>query len=302
MNKILFIVGPTATGKSKLAVEIARRLDGEIISCDSMQIYKNMDIGTAKVTIEEMSGIAHYMIDIVDAGSNFDVASYQKMADDIIKDILNRGKTPIIVGGTGLYVNSIIYPMSFALSDKDDKLRQELLAFLEENGKDALYQKLVDLDKSTAEKLHPNDTKRVIRAIEIAKSNKTIKSNLDEMKKPKYDYVMIGLNTDRKVLYDRINQRVDIMFGNGLLDEVNYLLSNKLVTFDSQSMQAIGYKEFKPYLLGEIDIDTVKDKIKQNSRNYAKRQITWFKKYENLVWFDINETDKAIEYAVENMM
>lgn len=300
MNKIIFVVGPTATGKSALAIEIAKKLNGEIISCDSMQIYKNMNIGTAKVTEAETGDIRHYLIDIVEANAFFDVSSYQKMADSIINTITAKGKTPIIAGGTGLYVDSVLYPMSFAGKEKDDSLRNELKRFLEQYGKEALYDRLKNTDANAAARLHVNDTKRIIRAIEIA-SGKPAESKVNELIMPKYDYIMIGLNTERQSLYERINQRVDKMFSSGLENEVRALLENKLVDFDAQSMQAIGYKEFKPYFNNTLSIEEVAELIKKNSRHFAKRQLTWFKRYEKIKWFDcITEREKAVNYAVDN--
>lgn len=300
MNKIIFVVGPTATGKSALAIEIAKKLNGEIISCDSMQIYKNMNIGTAKVTEAETGDIRHHLIDIVEANAFFDVSSYQKMADSIINTITAKGKTPIIAGGTGLYVDSVLYPMSFAGKEKDDSLRNELKRFLEQYGKEALYDRLKNTDANAAARLHVNDTKRIIRAIEIA-SGKPAESKVNELIMPKYDYIMIGLNTERQSLYERINQRVDKMFSSGLENEVRALLENKLVDFDAQSMQAIGYKEFKPYFNNTLSIEEVAELIKKNSRHFAKRQLTWFKRYEKIKWFDcITEREKAVNYAVDN--
>lgn len=300
MKKLIFIVGPTATGKSDLSIELAKKIDSEIISCDSMQIYRNMDIGTAKITPTEMQNIPHHMIDIVDANSNYDVSTYQKEVESTLQKLDNNNKTAIITGGTGLYVNSIIYPMSFGMK-KNSKLRKELTLFLEENGKEALFNKLIEVDKESSLKLHINDTKRVIRAIEIALDSE-LKSFQNDMQKPRFDYIMVGLNTDRAVLYERINNRVDKMFSLGLENEVKYLLNNNLANFNSQSMQAIGYKEFLGYFNNELTKDELIELIKKNSRNYAKRQITWFKKYENIKWFDcINERNDAINYIMNKM-
>ncbi|MDD7457115.1 MAG: tRNA (adenosine(37)-N6)-dimethylallyltransferase MiaA [Clostridia bacterium] len=297
--KLVFIVGPTGTGKSNLAINVANKINGEIISCDSMQIYKNMDIGTAKVSKREQELAKHHLIDVADPADTFDVSTYQKYAENIIQNLFLENKTPIFAGGTGLYVNSIIYPMSFSKNEKNEELRNELKEYCEKYGVTALHKKLEELDVESANKLHENDVKRVIRAIEIAVSGEK-KSSLDEMKKPKYEYIMVGLNTDRALLYERINRRVDLMFENGLENEVKNLLS-KGVGFDKQSMQAIGYKEFKGYFEGEISIDDVKELIKKNSRNYAKRQITWFKKYENIKWFDVSEIDEALNYIINNL-
>lgn len=297
--KLVFIVGPTGTGKSNLAINVANKINGEIISCDSMQIYRNMDIGTAKVTKREQELVRHHLLDVAEPTDTFDVSTYQKYAENIIQNLFLENKTPIFAGGTGLYVNSIIYPMSFSKNERNEKLRSELKSYYQKHGASALHEKLEELDEESANKLHENDIKRVIRAIEIALSGEK-KSSLDEMKKPKYDYVMVGLNTDREILYERINKRVDLMFENGLIEEVKTLL-NRGVDFDNQSMQAIGYKEFKGFFDGELSIDEVKELIKKNSRNYAKRQITWFKKYENIKWFDVSEIDEATKYIINNV-
>lgn len=300
MKKLIFIVGPTATGKSDLSIQVAKTLNTEVISCDSMQIYKHMDIGTAKITTDEMQNIQHHMINIIEPYDSYDVSTYQKTVENILQKFDLENKIPIFAGGTGLYVNSIIYPMSFG-KNKDSTLRTELNNFLEKNGKDALFDRLKKVDYKTSLKLHVNDTKRVIRAIELAEDT-MLKSKLNEMKQPRFQYIMVGLNTDRQILYDRINARVDKMFDLGLEDEVKNLLDKKLVNFNSQSMQAIGYKEFKGYFNSEITKSELVELIKKNSRNYAKRQITWFKKYENIKWFDcINERQDALNYIIDNM-
>ena len=299
----IYVVGPTASGKSALALKLAKELDGVIISADSMQIYKGLDVGTAKESNDTMREVPHKMIDIVDANQEFSVAEYAEMAKAEIKNAINYDKVPIVVGGTGLYFESLIYPMSFASTVKNQALRDELSLELEKNGAQFLHDKLASLDPDTANRLHVNDTKRVIRALEIVlTTGKTLAENKDEQK-PELDnqIVMIGLNCDRQKLYERINERVDQMFDAGLVNEVYSVGS-----FDYQSMQAIGYKEFAPFKPTKIDgkftldaetLEFVKEKIKQHTRNYAKRQLTWFRKYDFVKWFDVSDTDTAVEYA-----
>ncbi|MDE6211499.1 MAG: tRNA (adenosine(37)-N6)-dimethylallyltransferase MiaA [Clostridia bacterium] len=285
MSKLILIVGATASGKSQIGVDLAKRFDGEIISCDSMQVYKDMNIGTAKVTREEMQGIPHYLIDVADANSQFSVGEYASLADEVISDVVSRGKIPIVVGGTGLYIDGILYPMTFG-GDKNIKIRNELERQLALYGKEYMHSLLAEIDPIDAQKIHPNNVKRVLRALEIYKTTGVCKSDLQEKTKDlKYDICMIALDVDRKKLYERIDARVDKMFEIGLLNEVKQLLLNG-VEFANQSMQAIGYKEFKEYFSGIKTLEETKDTIKQNSRNYAKRQLTWFKKYDFAKWFD----------------
>ncbi|MEG1612736.1 MAG: tRNA (adenosine(37)-N6)-dimethylallyltransferase MiaA [Clostridia bacterium] len=290
MNKILCIVGPTASGKSAFAIEVAKQLNSEIISADSMQIYKHMNIGTAKICQAD-THIKHHLLDIVEPFAEFSVANYQTLALPIIEQLIKDNKTPIVCGGTGLYINSILYPLNFSETSKNNDLRDSLKAKLNEFGAEYMHDWLCRLDTVSAEKIHTNDTKRVLRALEI-NLNFGLKVNT-EIKQPQYEYLMIGFNpNDRKTLYDRIDNRVDTMFLNGLTTEVENLIKNG-VTFDCQSMQAIGYKEFKQYFSGDINITELKELIKQHSRNYAKRQLTWFKKYNDIVWFD-KPCDEAI--------
>ncbi|MDE6188695.1 MAG: tRNA (adenosine(37)-N6)-dimethylallyltransferase MiaA [Clostridia bacterium] len=300
MNKIVIIAGATASGKSDFAIDIAEKLNGEIVSCDSMQIYKNMDIGTAKIKEGEMRGVKHHIIDIVEPFEEFSVGEYSQKAKQVISEIIARGAAPIIVGGTGLYIDSIIYPMTFGGS-KDIAIRKELEQEYEKFGGEYMYRKLVEIDPDDANKIHPNNVKRVLRALEIYRINGKRKSDLQELGRSlEYDCRMVVLNPPRDLLYERINIRVERMFKNDLQLEVEKLLENG-VSFDMQSMQAIGYKEFKPFFDGEIDETQLKEKIKQNSRNYAKRQVTWLKKYDFAKWFDPqSERLEAEKYILNN--
>lgn len=299
MKKLLFIVGPTASGKSDFAVQVAKLLKTDVISSDSMQIYKDMTVGTAKITPEEQQGVTHHLIDFVNPKDSFSVAEYREKALPIIDELLKNDKTPIISGGTGLYVNGILYPMNFSDTSKDDKLRKSLENEYDEKGADFMHEKLAALDEKSALKIHKNDKKRVVRALEINLTH----GNRDEndMKKPSYEYEMIGLSGgDRAVLYDRINKRVDKMFENGLVDEVKSLI-NTGVSFDSQSMQAIGYKEFKGFFDGILSENDLKELIKKDTRNYAKRQLTRFRQYKDIKWFDA-ANDDAYDYIKDKFL
>lgn len=300
----IYVVGPTASGKSALAIKLAQKFDGVIISADSMQIYRGLDVGTAKETPLERQTVPHKMIDVVNADEEFSVAEYAEMAKIEIENALKNGKLPIVVGGTGLYFKALIYPMSFANTVKNPELREQLANELKEFGAKSLHDKLASFDPKTAERLYENDTKRVIRALEIIlTTGKTLEENKDEQQTPDADVVMIGLNCDRQKLYERINERVDKMFDEGLVDEVYSVGS-----FKYQSMQAIGYKEFanikaekvgNHFIIDPETLEIVKDKIKQHSRNYAKRQLTWFRKYDFVKWFDLSDTDSAIKYVAD---
>lgn len=296
MRKILIITGPTASGKTNLALRCAKQLDGEIISADSMQVYRHLNIGTAKITKLEMQGIRHHLIDVVNPDQEFSVGQFVTLARDIIEDIFSHNKVPIIVGGTGLYIKSLIYPYTFASTPKNNDVRQKYKDLLKKNGQDYLYNLLKQKDSVASQKVHPNDTKRVIRALEIIELSGKTKSeqNLENIT-PAYDYLLVAIDLDRQVLYDRINKRVDNMFNSGLVNEVKKLIESKLVTFDCQSMQAIGYKEFKDYFNGTIGLSQLKDLIKQHSRNYAKRQLTFIRGFDNVLWLkNIEEIEQTL--------
>lgn len=295
MKKIPLIIltGPTAVGKTALSIELAKDLNAEIISADSMQIYEYMDVGSAKVTKEEMDGIIHHLIDEVKPDYAFSVSEFQKRANKYIKDIDDRGKKVLVTGGTGLYLNSLIYDMDFAKSNSNSKLREELELELKENGIDYMHEKLKALDEDAANRIHKNNTKRVIRALEVCLNGKKMQDFSTELKyNENYQPIIIVLNRDREVLYERINKRVDLMMENNLIDEVKHLLD---IGYDKNliSMQGIGYKEIVKYLEGEYSLDEAIEIIKRDSRRYAKRQITWFKRYKESKWFDLDKYDNS---------
>lgn len=292
---LIILTGPTAVGKTDLSIQLAKAVDAEIVSADSMQIYKYMDIGSAKVTEEEMQGVKHYLVDEIEPDMPFSVSEYKRMAEEYIDEISSRGKNVIVTGGTGLYLNSLIYDMDFGKSDANQELREELNKELEENGPAYMYEKLVSLDKEAAKRIHPNNTKRVIRAIEVAMSGEKMNDFSKDLRyNKKYIPIIIVLNRDRQALYDRINLRVDIMLKNGLIEEVKGLLE-KGYTKDMISMQGIGYKEIIKYFDGEYTLDEAIEIIKRDSRRYAKRQLTWFRRYEDAKWFEIDKFDSAEE-------
>ncbi|MGO0905410.1 tRNA (adenosine(37)-N6)-dimethylallyltransferase MiaA [Clostridioides difficile] len=291
MKKIPLIIltGPTAVGKTDLSIKLAKDMDAEIISADSMQIYKYMDIGSAKVTSEEMQGVKHYLIDEVKPDYPFSVSEFQQRAKKYISEINQKGKSVLVTGGTGLYLNSLIYNMDFAKSDANNELREELQKQLLENGIDYMHDRLKSLDEEAANRIHKNNTKRVIRALEVCLSGKKMNDFSSDLKfNDDYQPIIIVLNRDRERLYERINMRVDIMLKNGLVEEVKKLL-NMGFKKDMISMQGIGYKEILKYLDGEYTYEEAIEIIKRDSRRYAKRQITWFKRYETAKWFDLDK-------------
>lgn len=281
--EIIVICGPTASGKTKLGIEVADKINGEIISADSMQIYKDMDIGTAKPTEEERRQAVHHLIDFVEPNKRYSVADFKSDADKTIKDILSRGKTPIIVGGTGLYINSLIYNIEY----KEDVCDLEYRATLEEKSLEELYQMAIKIDEKAIQKISKNDRKRIMRIIEIYHSTGKTKTQLEleSRKELEYDYKVFILNLDRDKLYERINKRVDIMIEQGLIDEVKNLLK-KYEQFPT-ALQGLGYKEVVEYLEEKITKEEMIEKVKQESRRYAKRQLTWFKTYKDAIWLDM---------------
>lgn len=291
-QKVICIVGPTASGKTGLAIELAKKINAEIISADSMQIYKGLDIGTAKVTDEEAKGIKHHLIDICDITDKFSVADFKLLCYDKIDEILSRGKNVIICGGTGLYISAIVDNMNFTEEEVDIDYRKYLEKLAHENSNEYVYNMLKDIDPKSAETVHPNNLKRVIRALEIAKNSGKIKSihmaeETERIKKedPKYDFLIYYIDHERDYLYERINNRVNIMIEDGIVNEAfkvyNMNLDNK-----NTCMQAIGYKEFFPYFMGEDTLENCILKLKQETRRYAKRQMTWFKNKLNIIYLD----------------
>lgn len=285
LPKILCVVGPTASGKTAYAIDLAKGNNGEIVSCDSMQIYTYMNIGTAKATAEERAEVPHHMIDFVDPNRDYSVADFVTDARACIAEILSRGKMPVLCGGTGLYIDSVLKSVEFSPQKRDDKLRDELWKKAEQDGAESVYEILKELDPVEADKVHYNNVKRVIRAIEICKTTGMTKTEADKLSigKPMYNPTIFGLNMPREKLYERIDRRVDIMVEQGLVGEVRQLL-NMGIRRDSTAMQAIGYKELVRYIDGLCDFETAIEDIKRESRRYAKRQLTWFRRNPDIIW------------------
>ena len=288
--KVIVICGPTASGKTALSIQLAQKINGEIIPSDSMQIYKDMNIGTAKPDKQEMQGIKHYLLDFVEPNQRYSVADYKKDAENAIEDILQKGKVPIIVGGTGLYVDSLIYGIEYPNIEFDENYRKKLEKRAEKEGLEKLYEEARKIDPQAMEKISRNDQKRILRVLEIynatgkTKTEQEIESRKNEVK---YDYKVFAINMDREKLYDRINKRVDIMIQKGLIEEVENLLK-KYNEFPT-AMQGLGYKEVVEYLQGKVLKEDMIENIKRESRRYAKRQITWFKKNKQTIWIGPND-------------
>ena len=298
MPKVLVICGATASGKTALSVECAKRFNGEVISADSMLVYRGLDVGTAKPSIEERDGVLHHLIDVVSPQEEFSVSDYEKLALPIIDRLLEERKTPIICGGTGFYVNALLYKRQFGQAGADPKIRAKYEQILAENGKTYLHHLLAEKDPASAEILHENDVKRVIRALEIFDVTGKKKSEQTDDFTPRYDFVAVAVDYPRELLYDRINRRVDKMFEDGLMEEVTALL-NSGVSIDKQCMQGIGYKEIATGLAEGKSVGEIKEEIKKNTRNYAKRQITFFKRMQNLT---LLPCDQATAENVEKLL
>ena len=286
-DRIIAVAGPTASGKSALALELCKRLGGELVSLDSMQIYKGLDIGTAKPTKAEQAEVRHHMIDICDPREKFSAADFAERAHGVIADIRSRGKRVVLCGGTGLYLDTVLGRLDFGEIESNEKLRRDLIAFAEKNGADALYERLVKIDPQAAEKIHKNNVRRVARAIEIYELTGKTKTEHDReaISDSPYDSLIIGLDyNDREVLYSRINRRVDLMIDAGLETEVRSLLSEGLLSADSTAGQAIGYKEMLGYIAGEYTLEDAIEKIKLGTRRYAKRQLTWLRRNPDINW------------------
>lgn len=286
---LIVLVGPTAVGKTEFSIELAKKVNGEIISGDSMQVYKQMDIGTAKITQDQMSGIPHHMIDILEPDENFSAYEFKNRAQRLIKEITARGHVPIIAGGTGLYIQSLIYNYDFedeTISEQKSLEIEAKLSELDQLSNEELHQYLASFDEASAQDIHPNNRKRVRRAIQYYLKTKKLLSSRKKVQQftENYDTLLLGIEMSRDILYQRINKRVDIMLERGLVSEVQQLVDNGYET--SQSMQAIGYKEIVPVIKQELSLDEATEKLKQHSRNYAKRQMTWFKNKLDVLWLD----------------
>lgn len=286
-KKLFVIVGPTAVGKTALSIELAKKFNGEIINGDSQQVYRGFDIGTAKITTEEMEGVPHHLIDTRDASNPYNAFEFKNDVEDLVDEITSRGKLPILVGGTGLYVQSVLYDYDFPATQNNPALREELRQL----SREALHEKLTELDREAAEKIHFNNTKRMIRAIEVCLTTGKKFSELStaDEKIENYDAFVVALDMPRDMLYERINKRVEIMIENGIEAEVRGLVEQGLS--DTNAMTAIGYREFLPYFAGDSSLDTVIENIQQNSRRFAKRQLTWFRNKMDVNWFDVTKVD-----------
>lgn len=296
--KVIVIAGPTASGKTALSIELAKKLNGEIISADSMQVYKDMNIGTAKITEEEAQGIKHHLIDIISPDERYTVSNFKNDSEKIILDILARGKFPIVVGGTGLYIDSLIYGIEYQEMEFDEKYREELMKIAEtEEGLDILYKRAQEIDEEAMKKISRNDKKRIVRVLEIFKAtgkNKTEQERLSRINGVKYDYRVFAISRERDILYDRINRRVDIMIEQGLVEEVENIYK-KYSKFPT-AMQGLGYKEVVGYLNGNYTKQEMIELIKKETRNYAKRQLTWFRKNKDIIWLD---ADKGMQNNID---
>lgn len=285
---LIILTGPTAVGKTKASIGLAKAIGGEIISADSMQVYKEMDIGSAKIRPEEMDGVPHYLVDVLEPAEEFHVVRFQQMAKQAMEQIYANGHIPIVVGGTGFYIQALLYDIDFTENDGDHEYREQLEAYAEARGAEALHEKLREVDPASADTIHANNVKRVIRALEFYKQTGTKISEHNEKEREKespYEFRYFVLNDDRKHLYDRINHRVDAMVEEGLLEEVKALKA-KGYTKDMVSMQGLGYKEVLEYLDEEISLDEAIYKIKRDTRHFAKRQLTWFKREREVIWID----------------
>ena len=306
-KKLILIAGPTASGKTKSSVLLAQQIGGEIISCDSMQVYRRMDIGTAKVRPEEMEGIPHYMIDVLEPTEGCNISWFKEQVTRHIEEISIRGKVPILVGGTGFYLNAILFDTQFEETDTDLSYRQSLEKEVRINGADSLHKRLQEVDPVSAEAIHANNVKRVIRALEyfhqtgvpISKHNEKERKKREALTSP-YDYTFFALDMDREVLYNRINRRIDRMMDEGLLEEVKVLYDEGF-SEDLTSIKAIGYKEFYPYFRGELTLDACIDKLKQNTRHYAKRQLTWLRHQAKPIFIPVDQYDFDAQKIVDVM-
>ncbi|MFU0827538.1 MAG: tRNA dimethylallyltransferase [Lachnoclostridium sp.] len=304
---LIILTGPTAVGKSELSIELAKAIDGEIISADSMQVYKYMNIGTAKLTREEMGGIPHYLIDVLEPDEEFNVVKFKEYAIKYMDEIYAKGKIPIIVGGTGFYIQAVLYGIDFQETIEDTAYRKYLEAVYKKQGPEFLHEKLRQVDPASAAAIHPNNAKRIIRALEYYKQtgNPISEHNEEQRKKESpYNFCYFVLNQDRKVLYEKINRRVDQMMEKGLVEEVKFLLDKGLKP-DIVSMQGIGYKEIIRYLTGECSLEEAVYIIKRDTRHFAKRQLTWFRREREVIWIEKdefgNDNNKILEVIMKEL-
>lgn len=294
---LIILTGPTAVGKTALSIGLAKAVDGEIISADSMQVYRKMNIGTAKIQQSEMQGVRHHLIDILDPGEDFNVVLFKKYALEAMKDIYSRGKIPVVVGGTGFYIQALLYDINFEDNDNDMSYREELQTLAAEHGNSYIHDKLAGVDPESAEKIHENNVKRVIRALEFYKKTGTKISEHNEAESQKespYNFEYFVLNDDRQKLYDRIDRRIDIMLEDGLLDEVKSLVDEGY-SRDLVSMQGLGYKEMIDYIQERYTLDEAVYTLKRDTRHFAKRQVTWFKREKQVTWVNKNEFDSEAD-------
>lgn len=300
-RELIVIAGPTAAGKSRIALELAEEMNGEIVSCDSMQLYRYMDIGSAKPSLEDLARVPHHLVGVIDPKEPFSVARYRDLARDAIEGIFSRGRKPFLVGGTGLYLNALLYEMDFAGAAPDPALRQGYETLAKERGPEALHRVLADRHPESAARIHPNNLKRVIRALETLDQTGRSTDAFDRTWVPVADYNprLAGISCERHVLWERIDRRVDEMMARGLLDEVRGLLDRGL-TLTDPSMLGIGYKELAAHLLGEGTLEEAVQRIKLNTRHLAKRQMTWFRRYKEMVWFDLTR-EEDVPSVLEDM-
>lgn len=304
MKPLVILAGPTAAGKTKLAVSLAKKINGAVISADSMQVYKYMDIGSAKVTQEEMDGIEHYLVDVLDPAEEFHVVRFKQMAEAALEQIYANGQIPIIAGGTGFYIQALLYDVDFTSQESDTAFRQEMQKFAEKNGVHALHEKLKDIDPGSYEAIHENNIKRVIRALEyyhLTKKPLSLHNETERKKSSPYNFAYFVLTDERTRLYGRIDRRVDVMMEQGLLNEVK-MLHDRGYKKDMVSMQGLGYKELLDYLDGQCTLDEAVYVIKRETRHFAKRQLTWFKRERDVLWFDQSEYSYDNEKILEEMI
>ena len=304
---MIILTGPTAVGKSALSVELAKKINGAVISADSMQVYRHMDIGSAKVTEKEMDGVPHHLIDVLEPEEEFNVVVFQKLAKEALTGIYERGHIPIIVGGTGFYIQALLYDIDFTENDGDTAIRRELEKLAQTQGAGCLHQMLQEIDPESAAAIHQNNVKRVIRAIEFYRQTGkkiSLHNEQEREKQSPYQFLYYVLDTDRKTLYERIDRRVDLMMEHGLVDEVKHL-ADMGCTRDMVSMQGLGYKEILDYLSGEIPLEEAVYILKRDTRHFAKRQITWFKRERDVRWLELeqfqNDRKKVLEHILDEI-